>query len=631
MSPLPATPAAISGPAVVCSGAPATYSVPTSSNTSSYTWVFPAGWSASGTSNSIVATPGATSGTIYVIPNNACGTGNSQSLNVTSVSIPAQPAIITGATTPCVNTSQLYYIAAVNGATSYTWAYPAGGTPAWSGPTTGTGTTLTVGTNSGNVTVTANNQCGSSSPSSLAITVTNLPRAAGTITGPAAPCVGTTRSYSLAAVQNATSYNWTFPTTWSGVSTTNTISLTATSGSGTVTVTPVNVCGSGTAATLSVSTTPYVTPTVSLARNTLTDTVCSGTSVTFTATATNAGTSAIYTFRRNGSVVASGAANTYSTSTLNSGDRISVIMASSLPCVTLSQVSDSIRMIVLPVRSPGININTQPPTALCAGQTVTLQSNDTNGGFNPTYTWYLNGMQINGVTSKNYTPSTINNRDTFYVVMISKVACPKDTIAISNKVVFNVVPVVLPTVSVSSDPSGPVMSGTTVTFTATYSNGGNDPEFQWIRNGLEISGATGTSWTSSTLNSGDEISVRMLSVATCAVPELVMSNIIRMSVGTTGIAHTAGAFNGSVRLYPNPTSGHFIVEISGMKLVSGARSNIDIVNALGQTVYHMSFAPDRADWSHDVWLNDALANGTYLLRISSEQAGATAIPFMLNR
>jgi hypothetical protein len=628
---VPAQPAAITGPAAICNGVSSSYSIAAVSNTSSYTWVLPTGWSGSSTTNTISATPDASSGTIYVFPNNVCGSGNSQSINVAVTSIPAQPGAITGSVAPCIGSTQQYYIAPVSGAVSYAWTYPAGGTPAWSGPATGTSVNAAVGAASGNISVTATNGCGTGPARNLQISTVPVPSAAGVISGNAAPCIGATEIYRIAAVANATSYSWSFPATWSGVSTSNQISLVAGAGSGTVTVTPIGVCGNGTPATLNVSGTPIVTPSVSLSRSTATDTICAGSSVTFTATPVNGGTTPLYTFRRNGNVVASGGASAYTTSSLSSGDRISVTMSSSLPCVSLSQVRDSIRMIVLPVRTPGININTQPPTALCAGTTIALNTNDTNGGSNPTYQWYLNGGQITGATMPQYTPPAINDGDTFQVVMTSNIACPKFTIAPSNKIGFRVLPIVTPSVSISSNPAGPVPRGTEVTFTATPSNGGPNPLFQWYRNGVEVSGATGPTWTSSSLSTGDQITVRMISDAACPAPELVMSNVIRMNVGSTGVAQVAGSFDGNVRLYPNPNTGRFTVEASNVRIQPGTRCGIDVLNALGQTVYHMVFQPDRASWSHDVFLNEGIANGTYMLRIYAENGGASGIPFVLNR
>jgi hypothetical protein len=82
--------------------------------------------------------------------------------------VPAQPGTITGNTSVTAGSGQTYSIAAVSGATSYTWTLPSG----WSGSSTSTSITATAGTAGGNISVTANNSCGASTARTLAVTVT---------------------------------------------------------------------------------------------------------------------------------------------------------------------------------------------------------------------------------------------------------------------------------------------------------------------------------------------------------------------------------------------------------------------------------------------------------------------------
>lgn len=82
ISTVPAQPSAISGDATVCENATSlTYSVSPQSNVV-FSWALPAGWTGSGTSNSITVTAGTQGGTISVTPNNQCGSGTAQSMDV---------------------------------------------------------------------------------------------------------------------------------------------------------------------------------------------------------------------------------------------------------------------------------------------------------------------------------------------------------------------------------------------------------------------------------------------------------------------------------------------------------------------------------------------------------------------
>src|ERR1035437_8070588 len=63
------------------------------------------------------------------------------------------------------------------------------------------------------------------------------------ITGKTLVCNGTTQTYSIEPIKNATSYFWTLPSGWSGSSTTTTITTTVGNMSGNVTVLSINSAG----------------------------------------------------------------------------------------------------------------------------------------------------------------------------------------------------------------------------------------------------------------------------------------------------------------------------------------------------------------------------------------------------
>jgi hypothetical protein len=103
-----------------------------------------------------------------VSANNACGSSASQTLAVTVTPAPATPGTISGNTTVCSISSNAYSVAETPGATSYTWTLPGG----WTGTSTTNSITATASATSGNITVSANNACGSSASQTLAVTVT---------------------------------------------------------------------------------------------------------------------------------------------------------------------------------------------------------------------------------------------------------------------------------------------------------------------------------------------------------------------------------------------------------------------------------------------------------------------------
>lgn len=106
--------------------------------------------------------------------------------------------------------------------------------------------------------------------------------------------------------------------------------------------------GSCTATSVAVQVTvnPYVAASVSIAASPST-TVCSGASVTFTATPVNGGGAPSYQWKKNGVNVGTNSA-AFTTSTLSNGDMIACVMTSSAQCVTGSPAtSNTLAMTVL--------------------------------------------------------------------------------------------------------------------------------------------------------------------------------------------------------------------------------------------------------------------------------------------
>jgi hypothetical protein len=252
----------ISGLTTACSASSQVYSVTSVPAASSYTWTLPSGWSGTSSTNSITATIG-NAGTISVFASNACGISSTITLDVTVNSAPTQPAAISGLTPVCSGSSQVYSIPIVSGAMSYTWTLPSG----WSGNSTINSINTTVGS-SGNITVRANNSCGSSAVRTLSVSVNSVPAQPAAISGLASVCEGSSQVYSISTVAGANSYTWTLPSGWSGISTSNSIN-TNVGISGIVSVKANNSCGSSALRTLNVVVNSLPNVTVTLAENTL--------------------------------------------------------------------------------------------------------------------------------------------------------------------------------------------------------------------------------------------------------------------------------------------------------------------------------------------------------------------------
>ncbi len=202
---------------------------------------------------------------------------------------PSQPAAITGAGSVCAGSSQTYSVAAVPGAVSYTWSLPSG----WTGTSATNSITVTAGTTGGNISVTANNSCGSGTARTLAVTISATIAAPASITGNTAVCPGTSQTYTAAAVSGAISYTWTLPSGWTGTSTTNSITLTAGTAGGQLSVRANSACGQSAArvVTLNITSAAPAQP-GAITGNT---TVCAGSSQTYSVAAVSGAASYTWT------------------------------------------------------------------------------------------------------------------------------------------------------------------------------------------------------------------------------------------------------------------------------------------------------------------------------------------------
>lgn len=323
--------------------------------------------------------------------------------------------------------------------------------------------------------------------------------------------------------------------------------------------------------TISMDVVPSVTPSVSISAAGG-DTTCPATTVNFTATSINGGTTPIYIWYRNG--VGVGVGSVYS-STVVTGDVINCKLVSSAPCVTADTVvSSSITMFVRPALVPSVSIIAAPGDTVCAGTTVVFSQTSVNPGISPSYTWRVNGVNTGSSSTFSYTPA---NGDIVVCKLLSNALCVSPDSVLSPSVTLVVNPVLTPTIHIASASGTSVCAGTSVTYSATTSYSGPAPTYNWRVNGIAAgAGATYTYIPAS----GDIITCKLTSNAPCVMPDTAISNAIVMSVspivvpsitisvtpGDSVCAATATSFNSVTynggtapfyRWYVNGTSAGF--------------------------------------------------------------------------
>ena len=386
------------------------------------------------------------------------------------------------------------------------------------------------------------------------------PAQPGTITGTAAVCAGSSNTYSIVAVSGATDYIWTLPGGWTGSSTTTSITTTAGAAGGNITVAAHNACGTSMAQTKALTVSASVTPAVSIAANPG-NTICTGTSVTFTATPTNGGATPSYQWKLNGANVGTNSA-TYTNAALANGNTVSCVMTSNATCTSAATAtSNTVTMVVTGSVVPAVSIAANPGSTICAGTSVTFTATPTNGGTTPAYQWKLNGGNV-GTNSATYTNAALANADVVSCVMTSSSGCASPTTATSNSITIAITTSVTPAVSIAAAPGSTICSGTSVTFTATPTNGGTTPSYQWKLNGGNV-GTNSATYTNAALANNDAVSVVMTSNAGCLSVATATSNTVTMTVSSSVAPAVAIAANPgntvctgtSVTFTATPTNG----------------------------------------------------------------------------
>jgi len=161
--------------------------------------------------------------------------------------------------------------------------------------------------------------------------------------------------------------------------------------------------------------------------------------------------------------------------------------------------------------TPSISINTSANN-ICAGSAVTFTATPSNQGSAPIYQWTLNGAAT-GTNSPGFSSSSLNNGDQVSCQLISNITCVTSASAASTPITMQVTSLVTPGIVVAPSANN-ICAGTAVTFTATPTNGGTVPGYQWLLNGSNT-GANSSTFTTNTLSTTDEVSCILTSNAGC--------------------------------------------------------------------------------------------------------------------
>jgi trimeric autotransporter adhesin len=472
----------------ICSGTAVNYLITSSSAGATFTWsrAAVAGISnpaVSGqTSNPITETLVNTTGSPRVVTYNITATGSGCPAPFTySVTVNPTPQITSApAGVICSGVAQNYLITSGTTGTTYIWNRPAvagisnGSALSTANPITETliNTTTSPVTVTYGINATAN---GCSAPQfNYQVTVEPKPQASFITSSPA--CQGSPVNFTNTSAGTGLTYFWNFGDN-STSTTTNPTHTYAAPGIYTVKLVATSFSGCpGDSVIMSIT----IAPPASITSQPTDQTACTGSSVSFTVSAS--GPSLTYQWRKNGTPIAGATSATYTIPSVIATDAGNYDVVINSDCGTLTSNTATLTLDA----APAISAHPQSQTA-CTGSTLYLYV--TASGSNLSYVWRKNGIVVPGVNNDTLTLSPVTAADAATYDVVVATSCA--TSATSNSAVITVAT----PVSVTTDP-GPqsVCTGGNISITAA-ATGSSPITYQWRKSGVNISGATSATYT----------------------------------------------------------------------------------------------------------------------------------------
>lgn len=338
-------------------------------------------------------------------------------------------------------------------------------------------------------------------------------------------CVGSSMTYSNISTGGLTTYTWNFAGASPATSTsTNPVVTYTQPGTYSVVLTASNAIGVNTYTQINyVTVTPTISPSLSISQISGSNPICAGSSAGFSAAPANGGPLPSYQWRVNGSNVGTNSSS-FSSTSLGNNSTVTCIMTSNALCSSpITATSSAITMSVSSTAPSSLallsSFGTNP---ICVGANASFTALPFNGGSTPFYQWKINGAPVGSNTSI-YTSNSLINGDIVTCELSSSASCPSSTFAVSSAITMSVNSVLVPNVSASlSSGTNPLCTGALLIFTATATNGGTNPSYQWKINGLNVGTNTST-FSINSLSNSDQLTCVLISGLSCSNPSFATS------------------------------------------------------------------------------------------------------------
>ena len=426
-------------------------------------------------------------------------------------------------------------------------------------------------------------------------------------------CVGNTIFLHDTATYSILTYSWTGPLGYTSTLQNPTVGPVTLGSAGVYTVTTVHNGCPASSATVAVAVSNFTPPTPIVSANS----VCAGGAIILHADPdTTASPLTYYWVGPNGFTSTRQDDTIFVSTALNAG--FYFVMDTLNGC----QSAQGFALVnVNPVHPVSISISANSPwvpgtagDTICSGDLVNFNAFPINGGSTPTFQWMKGpSTPVVGAVSNSWSTNSLLDGAQVYCILHSSVDCPSPANATSNVIHMNVISH-SPTVYISASPGLFVPSGSSITFNSWVYDAGIAPAYQWTKNGVNIPGATNSTYTIASVTRKDTIRLVVMSTMNCSATPFGTSNalVIATNVGVTNIA---AAFE-NVGLFPNPNNGSFTLQGT---LENNGNSSLDVsvTNMVGQSVYKGTTTLIGNELHETIDLNN-IPSGVYLLQVTRD-------------
>ena len=364
--------------------------------------------------------------------------------------------------------------------------------------------------------------------------------------------------------------------------------------------------------------------------------ICTGTSVTFTAVPQAfPGDTPEYEFLVNGSVVRTrNTVTTYTTSLLTNGQVVTVRMYSNQPCVIpVPAVSLPKTITVTPFTPISVTLNSSVGSTSCTGVNVTYSAVPSNRTATSTYQFFKNNVSVQGPSTDSTYDYIPANGDQIKVVFVSNFsACTTNDPATSSTITMTVGNSTVSSVTLT--PTTAICNGVSKTFTANPTGGGTAPLYEFFVDGSSVQGPSTTATYSRSATANYNIEVRMTPDG-CGLPNPATATLTQVVNPTPQGSLSANTIctGGTGQLTYTATSGTgpYTLVINGVTYISitnGTPFNASI-NPTITTNYTLTSVTDANGCNRSTGFTNAAATITVntppVVSITNNSSGATVL------